>query len=139
MEMLQHITRGSTLQGVTHLISFFEAKSSKVTVWAGLCGNNGVIMGPYFFEGNYNGNAYLTMLNEKIIPALIQEFGNQSAYDMFQRLWWVQDGAPAHRLVEMTVRLREIFGNRVVGINHDVQWPVRSPEMTPCDIFYGDT
>ena len=56
---------------------FFDVNSSrsKVTVWAGLCGN-GVIVGPYFFEGNVNGIAYLRMLNENIIPALIHEFGN---------------------------------------------------------------
>ena len=64
---------------------FFDANSSNLTAWAGLCGN-GVIVGPYFFEGNVNGIANLTMLNEKIIPTLIQEFGKQSAYDMYQRL-----------------------------------------------------
>ena len=31
---------------------------AKLTVWVGLCGN-GVIVGPYFFDGNVNGIAYL--------------------------------------------------------------------------------
>ena len=47
----------------------------------------------------------------------------------------MQDGEPRHRLVEVTFRLREIFANRVKGINHDVQWPARSPDMTPCGFF----
>ena len=81
-------------------------------------------MGPYFFEGNVDGIAYLTMLNENIIHAFIQEFGNQFAYGMFQHLWREQDGAPAHRIIEMTVRLREIFA--IVRINQDA-WVVIVP------------
>ena len=83
------------------------------------------------------GIAYLTMLNENIIHAFILEFGNQFAYGMFQHLWWEQDGAPAHRIIEVTVRLREIFA--IVRINQDEQWPARSPDMTPCDFFFIGT
>ncbi len=38
----------------------FEKSNSRVhlTVWAAVCGN-GLIIGPYFFHGNVNGNAYL--------------------------------------------------------------------------------
>ena len=38
----------------------FERSNSRVhlTVWAAVCGN-GLIIGPYFFDGNVNGNAYL--------------------------------------------------------------------------------
>ena len=36
---------------------------------------------------------------------------------------------------EVVIRLREIFGNRVVGIHFDTEWPPRSPDTTPCDFF----
>ena len=40
---------------------------AKLTVWVGLCGN-GVIVGPYFFDGNVDGIAYLQMLDEYVFP-----------------------------------------------------------------------
>ena len=55
---------------------------------------------------------------------------------MFRGLWWAQDGAPAHRLIEVRDRLNRVFGNnRVIGLGHDVEWPPRSPDLTPCDFF----
>ena len=41
----------------------------KLSVWIGLCGN-GELIGPFFFEGNLNGEAYLQMLNDQIVRAL---------------------------------------------------------------------
>ena len=33
-------------------------------------------------------------------------------------------------------RLNDVFGhNHVVGLGHDVEWPPRSPDLTPCDFF----
>ena len=52
-----------------------------------------------------------------------------------QTLWWAQDGAPpAHRQVAVRNRLAEVFGNQVIAVYHDVEWPPRSPDLT-CDIF----
>ena len=46
----------------------------KVSVWMGLSGH---IIGPFFYEGNLNGNAYLQMLNEEIIPRLFELYGDR--------------------------------------------------------------
>ena len=54
---------------------------------------------------------------------------------VFRRLWWVQDGAPAHRLVAVKKRLAEVFGNRVIALYHDVDWPPESLDLTSCDFF----
>ena len=40
---------------------------TNVMVWAGLCGN-GTMIGPFFFNGSVNGESYLEMLNEKVLP-----------------------------------------------------------------------
>ena len=40
----------------------------KWTVWVGLCGN-GEVVGPLFFSGNVNGEAYLDMLNNNVAPS----------------------------------------------------------------------
>ena len=115
----------------------FERNNSraKLTVWAALCGN-GLLVGPYFFDQNVNGIAYLRMLNEFVFPQLAVHFNNRYWEGLFWGLWWAQDGAPAHRLMQVRDRLNEVFGNnRVVGLGHDVEWPPRSPDLTPCDFF----
>ena len=102
----------------------------KVSVWMGLSGS-GHIIGPFFYEGNLNGNAYLQMLIEKIIPRLFELYG-----DRVDHLWWMQDGAPCHRTNVVRNRLREVFGNRIIGLGHAVEWPPSSPDLTPCDFFF---
>ena len=55
---------------------------AKLTVWVGLCGN-GDILGPYFFERNVDGIAYLQMLLENVFPMLVVHFRNQVENDCF--------------------------------------------------------
>ena len=83
-----------------------------------------------------NGLAYLRMLNEFAFPQLAIHFNNQFWEGLFRGLWWAQDGAPAHRLIEFRDRLNEVFGeNRVIALQHNVEWPPCSPDLTPCDFF----
>lgn len=105
----------------------------KVTVWAGMCGN-GTLLGPFFFEGNVTGRVYLELFNENIFPALIRSYGIDQN-DLINNLWWAQDGAPAHRTIVVRNRLSRVFGRRVIAIGHEVEWPARSPDLTPCDYF----
>ena len=107
---------------------------AKVTVWMGICGN-GSVLGPFFFDGNVDGNAYLNMLNENIIPQMIENFNHQFQDGHFLRLWWAQDGAPAHQLIAVRNRLLEVFERRVIALHLPVEWPPRSPDLTPCDYF----
>ena len=50
-------------------------------------------------------------------------------------VWWFQDGAPAHRLLAVKNRLINVFGNRLVALGTNVEWPARSPDLTPLDFF----
>ena len=108
-------------------------------VWVGLVGN-GAIIGPFFFEQNITGQAYLDMIDQHVIPTIVGEFG--IAFDwphyvngMFPDMWWFQDGAPAHRLGLVTERLHILFRERVVSLNEAIEWPPRSPDLTPLDFF----
>lgn len=105
----------------------------KWTVWVGLCGN-GEVVGPLFFPGNVNGEAYLDMLNNNVVPILSQHYEVQ-ANGAFRRVWWAQDGAPAHRRIIVRDRLQELFRNRVIAFGQPREWPPRSPDLTPCDFF----
>ena len=96
---------------------------AKLTVLAGLCGN-GLIVGPYIFEQNVNGHSYLAMLNKFVFPHLAVHFNNQYWEGLFRGLWWAQDGAPAHRLIQVRDRLNKVFGNNfIIGLGHNVEWP----------------
>ena len=106
----------------------------KLTVWTGLWANVAFI-GPLFFDGNVNGANYLQMLNEYVLPYLFQRFGNQIQDCLFQRLWWAQDGAPGHRAEDVTAWLTEFFREMVISLYREVEWPPRSPDLTPCDFF----
>ena len=46
---------------------------AKITVWVGLCGN-GFMVGPFFFNANVNGNNYLDMINNDVVPILAANF-----------------------------------------------------------------
>ena len=35
----------------------------------------------------------------------------------------------------MTGRLGELFGNRIIALNHQIEWPPRLPDLTPLDLF----
>ena len=107
----------------------------KLTVWAGLMGNWTVI-GSFFFRQNIDGDDYLRLINEELVPAL-QHFPRYRGRrnDRFQRPWWLQDGAPCHRRRAVTDRLTELFENRVIALNRAVEWPPRSPDLKPLDFF----
>lgn len=106
---------------------------NKLTVWLGIVGN-GQIVGPFFFEGNVDGENYLNMINNDVAPVL-DDIDVRDANGHYVRLWWFQDGAPAHRRIIVRDRLQELFGGRVVGLGHPREWPPRSPDLTPLDFF----
>ena len=98
----------------------------RITVWVGLCGN-GELIRPVFFDRRVSGPSYLQMLNEEVLPQLLQTFGNHFRDGKFRSLRWAQYGAPAHRSVH----------DHIVALGRETEWPPRSPDLTPCDYFYG--
>ena len=58
----------------------------KLTVWVGLYGN-GNMSGSFFFDGNVNGQSYLNLLNDEVIPLMTVLFQNQFNESWFQYLW----------------------------------------------------
>jgi len=93
------------------------------------------IIGPYFFENEreegvtINSERYLGMLQEFLIPHLEEnEVG-------LGKIWFQQDGATAHTARVSIAFLQTIFNGRVISRHGDVPWPLRSPDITPCDFF----
>ena len=72
----------------------------RLTVWVGLCGN-GELIGPVFLDRSVSGPSYLQMSKEEVLRQLLQTFGNHFRDGKFRSLPWAQDGAPAHRSVDV--------------------------------------
>ena len=85
-------------------------------------------------HSNLNGERYLQMINEEIVPHL-HEHSELQQRGAFRRLWWKQDCAPAQRRIIVGERLRELFNHRVIALNYDPEWLPRPPDSTPCDFF----
>lgn len=103
----------------------------KVMVWAGILGSR--IIGPFFIEGNLNGEMYLDLLTDHIIPA-IENAANEQNID-FEEVFFQQDGAPAHYANIVKNHLNTTFPNRWIGRGGPIAWPPRSPDLTPLDFF----
>lgn len=106
----------------------------KLNVWAGIVGSR--IIGPYFFDGTLDGEQYLDFLRYELIPTLAVLFPNAEDPDAPDpRIWLQQDGAPPHYARPVREYLDQIFPNRWIGRRGPVEWPARSPDLTPLDYF----
>lgn len=100
--------------------------ADKVMVWAGIWGDR--IIGPFFVDGNLNADKYLHMLQEEIFPSLLNKDGNFPVY--FQ-----QDGTPSHFGIHVRQWLDQQFPDAWIGRRGPVEWPPRSPDLTPLDFY----
>lgn len=104
----------------------------KVNVWAGIL--RGQIIGPFFLNETLTADRYLQLLQTHIIPAITALFpGENGGID--NRIFFQQDGAPPHFAVHVREYLNNVFGNRWIGRRGSIEWPARSPDLTPLDFF----
>lgn len=107
-----------------HQVLEYERDSPKINVWCGIMRNK--VVGPFFFiENNINGVIYQDMLELFAIPQIQGIPGI-----IFQ-----QDGAPPHWRLDVRQCLDRHFPQRWIGRGGPIQWPPRSPDITPCDFF----
>lgn len=109
--------------------------SQKVNVWCGIIGEH--IIEPFFIEGNLNCDKYLQLLQSDIIP--IQLFPSVNNPNVIaENVWFHQDGATLHYARIVRICLNQIFPERWIGRRGSIEWPARSPDLTPLDFFFGD-
>jgi transposase len=102
-----------------------------VTVWCGLSARG--LIGPFFFYNTVTGAVYLNLLQEFVIPRIREEFRDEEDF------YFQQDGAPPHYHRDVRAHLDENLPNRWIGRRGSIEYPPRSPDLTPMDFFYGDT
>ena len=101
--------------------------SEKVIVWMGI--SKHFYVRPFFFHDTVNGERYLAMLQDHLLPELRRNRKVRSTIFM-------QDGAPAHISNGVKQFLQNQFGDdRVISRHFRHFWPPRSPEINPCDYW----
>lgn len=103
-------------------------KRFSVNVWAGIIGDS--LIGPYILPNKLNGPTYLVFLRE-ILPELLDNV----PLEVRQSMWFQHDGAPPHFSVLVRDHLNATYRNNWIGRGGPVQWPPRSPDLTPIDFF----
>ena len=86
------------------------------------------IIGPYFFEENVNSQNYLKMLKEFFWPQ-IQNIRR------CKKFYFQQDGAPSHFGLNVRNWLDSKPPGRWIGRGGPIEWPARSPDLTPLDFY----
>lgn len=107
-----------------HITMQEELNVPGVTVWLGVCSFG--IVGPYFFDATVTGIAYLDLLME-----LREELNNNPDFSG-RGLTLQQDGAPPHYAIIVREFLNQNFPDWI-GRRGQVEWPARSPDLTPLD------
>ncbi|GFT66548.1 DUF4817 domain-containing protein [Nephila pilipes] len=97
-----------------------------ITVGCGLSSRG--LIGPFFFDATVTGPVYLNLLQQSVIPSIREDFEQEEFY--FQ-----QDGAPPHYHRDVRSFLDGILPNRWIGLLGFVEYPPRSPDLTPPDFF----
>ena len=103
----------------------------KVTVWCGVSAKT--VIGPFFFQ-NENGHAvtvnqerYRDMMTNFVMPIIRRK--------RMRQFWFQQDGAPPHTSRITIDFLKKLFPGRLMSKSGDLDWPPRSPDLTPPDFF----
>ncbi|KAL1267623.1 hypothetical protein QQF64_032986 [Cirrhinus molitorella] len=104
--------------------------TKKVMVWCGIWGTK--IVGPFFINGNLKATGYLKLLHDDVFPSLCTEAGTFPEF--FQ-----QDGAPPHYGCQVRAFLDEQFPEKWIGRRGPVEWPPKSPDLTPLDLSLGSS
>ncbi|GFX78502.1 putative transposable element [Trichonephila clavipes] len=99
----------------------------KLTVWCALWA--GGIIGPYFFKNDEGHN--VTVNGAMITNFFVPELNNHDV----QELWFQQDGATCHIARATIDLLKDTFGDRLISRFGPVNWPPRSCDLTPLDLF----
>lgn len=111
---------------------FFFSRSQtadRITVFAAMSSTH--LFGPYFFPETVSGTFYRDILSEFFWPDMVEQLGNRRA----RFAWFMQDGAPAHTAKESRQLVQTMFSNRCVGRYFNIEWPPRSPDLSPLDFF----
>lgn len=111
-----------------HWIEEHSQVDPRVMVWCGI--HNKRIIGPYFFDNTVNSESYLEVLENILSPYL-----DEIPISSLTKTYFQQDGAPAHFALCVRNWLNRNLPDMWIGRRGPIEWPPRSPDITPLDFF----
>ena len=72
------------------------------------------------------------MTERKIFPELLVAY-----LEIFDRFWWLLDGTLPHRRRTVQEYLLATAQQIIIGVGYDIEWPLRSPDLTHCFFVWG--
>lgn len=115
-----------------HLIKPIQRQGRQsVNVWCGIIRDR--VIGPIFYDRTLNGARYLNLLTNEIWPII-----NQLPVNLRDNLVFQQDSAPCHTVAPVREFLNQHF-RTWIGKHGTIDWPARSPDLTPLDYFLWGT
>ncbi|KAF6779840.1 hypothetical protein AHF37_00695 [Paragonimus kellicotti] len=103
----------------------------KILVWCGI--HNQTLVGPYFFDGDFNSQTYLQSFTDVLKPYL-----DSLSPDVRNRMFFQHDAIRTHCAKLVQSWLDENFPSRWIGKNGKIDWPPRSFDLTPMTFFLWD-
>lgn len=111
-----------------HLIKAIKKQGRQtVNVWCGIICDR--IIGPIFFDRSLNGERYLELLRNEIMPLI-----NDLPANIRENIIFQQDSAPYHTVAPVVNFLNQHFP-LWIGRHGLISWPPRSPDLSPLDFF----
>lgn len=87
-------------------------------------------VGPFEFPPRLNGEVYANFLNDEL-PDLLDDVPLQ----FLAHPWFQHDGAPVHYTTQAQQVLDRRYPDSWIGRGGPINWPARSPDLTPLDYF----
>lgn len=109
-----------------HLKQQVSMDKRSIMIWAAVSSKG--IIGPFIFESSVTSASYLHLLKERFWPVIMN-------WPDIHDIYFQQDGAPAHYGAPVKNWLNEKFPGRWIGRGGPLQWPPRSPDLTPPDFW----
>lgn len=100
-----------------------------INVWCGIYA--GGIIGPIFFDQTLTGQRYV----DEILEGTVDRCLSEVPLSRLPLMWYQQDGAPAHSSSRARNWLDSTFKTQWIGRHGPVNWPARSPDLSPLDFF----
>ena len=88
-----------------------------------------VLSGLFFFRDTVTAVSYLKKLKDEIVPAIKSRMNLEETF-------YMHDGAPAHCAQSVRQFPHKTFPDRWIGRRGPIEWPARSPDLTPTDYFF---
>ena len=87
-----------------------------------------MLIGPVILDDRMTGKNYLDLLQNEL-PKQLEDVSLATRIAMY----FQHDGAPSHYTRHVMQHLNDTFPNRWIDHGSTINWPRRSPDLTPLD------